>query len=75
MTRYMLCTMCCTYLYTNDTCMAQSGCDIMHTVDLGVWVHLITAIAVKLQADPNQHKMRKGWTVMRLVLLHVTPDK
>jgi hypothetical protein len=55
--------------------MAQSGCDIMHTVDLGVWVHLITAIAVKLQADPNQHKMRKRWTVMRLVLLHVNTDK
>jgi hypothetical protein len=28
--------------------VAQSGCDIMHTVDLGIWVHLITAIAVKL---------------------------
>ena len=35
--------------------MAQSGCDIMHTVDLGVWVHLITAIAVKLDKTIRKH--------------------
>jgi hypothetical protein len=28
--------------------VTQSGCYIMHTVDLGIWVHLITAIAVKI---------------------------
>ncbi len=27
-----------------------------------------------LQADPQQHKMRKRWTVMRLELLHVNND-
>ncbi len=27
----------------------------MHTVDLGVWVHLITAIAVKLNKTIRKH--------------------
>jgi hypothetical protein len=35
--------------------VAQSGCDIMHTVDLGIWVHLITSIAVKLDKTMKKY--------------------
>lgn len=38
----------------------QSGVDIMHTVDLGVWVHLLTCIAVKYDQVARKYNVLKA---------------
>eukprot|EP00961_Rhodomonas_salina_P149177 2007879-Rhodomonas_salina.1 len=38
----------------------MSGVDIMHTVDLGVWVHLLTCISVKYDQVARKYNVLKA---------------
>lgn len=55
---YMLC-ICC--IFSSDCrLLVQSGLDPMHTVDLGIWVHLLTAISVRIDSTVRKYGILKG---------------
>lgn len=52
----LVCCLCAECVYVLTVCCTQAGLDPMHTVDLGIWVHLLTAIAYKYEStlkSPN----------------------
>jgi hypothetical protein len=44
-------------VHSLTVCCLQSGLDPMHTIDLGIWVHLLTCIASKYERTLKTHRI------------------